>query len=331
MLTAMLVGTLQVSVVVAASANAIVAHFLAAMLSGALALVARLNPRAFPSVRGVSIVLALLLICAHVGVTHAASRLGAAAGLLVVPEVVHLLAAAIWIGGIPYFLVALGMTTNDMSRRMIASKFSRNAVWSVAALIVCGLLMMTHYTSALAALYETNYGLLISTKIALLFGLLCFGAANRSTVRELWRVPTAPLRRLSRFAEVEVGLGVVALFCAAALASSSLPIDGGEERASLSEMTARFTPRWPSFESPAYAALSAAHVPFDVSSVSEATVESANSGPPTAADIAWAETKSSFGGSSRHTNGGFRILEHDRESRRWRAIGLCYFCCSPPY
>ena len=74
-------------------------------------------------------------------------------------------------------------------------------------------------------MYETNYGMLLTTKIVLLFGLLCFAAANLSTARKLWRASSTPIRRLLRFAEVEVGLGLVTLFCAAALASASVPID----------------------------------------------------------------------------------------------------------
>lgn len=301
-LTAMLVGTLQVDFAVAASADAVVSHFIAMILSGALALYARLDARAFFRWKGGAVALALLLVCAHVGVTHAASR-PVASALLVATEIVHVLAAGIWIGGIPFFLVALGMTKSGEARRLIAFKFSRNAMWAVGALIIAGLLMMTRHTSDLNALYETNYGMLLTTKIALLFGLLCFAAANLSTARKLWRVSSTPIRRLLRFAEVEVGLGLVTLFCAAALASASLPTDGGAERTSLSEITARFAPRWPSFHSPAYAELSAAQT---VSSVAERGTPSL----PSAADIAWAEMNHHLAGVLVILMGAFALLEH---------------------
>ncbi len=301
-LTAMLVGTLQVDFAVAASADAVVSHFIAMILSGALALYARLDARSFFMWRGGAVALALLLVCAHVGVTHAASR-PVASALLVTTEIVHVLAAAIWIGGIPFFLVALGMTKSGEARRLIASKFSRNAMWAVGALIVAGLLMMTRHTSDLSALYQTNYGMLLTTKIMLLFGLLCFAAANFATTRKLWRVSFTSIRRLLRFAEVEIGLGLVTLFCAAALASASLPIDGGAERTSLSEITARFAPRWPSFHSPAYAELSAAQA---VSSVAQPATPSS----PNAADIAWAEMNHHLAGVLVILMGAFALLEH---------------------
>jgi len=286
-LIAMLVGTLRVEVALAASANAVVAHFIAAIVAGALALIGRRGGE-FPKWRGIAIGLALLLVCAHVGVTHAASRPDAAK-LLVATEVLHILAASIWLGGIPYFVVALGLTDDGASRRLVASKFSRIAMCAVAALVAGGVLMVTRYTTSLSALCETNYGVLISNKIVLLIGLLCFATANLLTVRKLWRVSSTPIKTLSRFAEVEVGLGVVALFCAAALASSSPAIDAGAERTSLTEISARFAPRWPSFDSPAYAELSAARISADSSNVAEPAAPSVASGARIAADIAWAE------------------------------------------
>ncbi|MGB5085564.1 MAG: CopD family protein [Methylocystis silviterrae] len=317
-LTAMLVGTLQVDFAVAASADAVVSHVIAMILSGALALYARLDARSFFMWRGGAVALALLLVCAHVGVTHAASR-PVASALLVTTEIVHVLAAAIWIGGIPFFLVALAMTKSGEARRLIASKFSRNAMWAVGALIAGGLLMMTRHTPDLSALYETNYGMLLTTKIVLLFGLLCFAAANLSTTRKLWRASSAPIRRLLRFAEVEVGLGLVTLFCAAALASASLPIEGGAERTSLTEITARFAPRWPSFHSPAYAELSAAQ---SVSSVAEPGTSS----PLSPADIAWAEMNHHLAGVFVVLMGVFALLERHRRTapvvRHWPLLFL---------
>ena len=322
-LIAMLVGTLQVDVAVAASATAVGAHFISAALGGALALIARLDLDAFTKWRPVAIVLALLMVCAHVGVTHAVSRADPSK-LLVAIEIGHIIAAAIWIGGIPYFVVTLAMTRNAASRRLVASKFSKVAMCAVAALIAGGVFMMTQYTTSLDALYETNYGVLLTTKIVLLLGLLCLGAANAATVRKLWRVPSTSIGRLSRFAEMEVGLGVIALFCAAALASSSLPMDDGAERTSLPEIAARFAPRWPSFHSPAYAELSVAQA--SAAQASEAYSASATAVALTAADIAWAEMNHHLAGILVVVMGVFALLEHHRRIapvvRHWPLLFL---------
>ena len=323
-LIAMLVGTLQVEIPAAAGANAVIAHFVAAILAGALALIARRGSGAFPSWRGLAVVLAFLLVCAHAGVTHAASR-SDAVGLLVATDVIHILAASIWLGGIPYFIVSLGLAEDGASRRLVASKFSRIAMCAVAALVAGGVLMMTRYTASLSALYETNYGVLISNKIVLLVGLLCFATANFFMVRKLWRVPSTPIKTLSRFAEVEVGIGVVAMFCAAALASSSPAIDAGAEHTSLAEISARFAPRWPSFESPAYAELSAARTSADRSSVAD-PVDASTSRARNTADIAWAEMNHHLAGVLVVLMGVFALLEHDRRSapvvRHWPLLFL---------
>lgn len=322
-LMAMLVGTLRVDAAVAASSNAVAAHFISAGFAGLLALIARLDARTFAKWRPIALVLALLMVGAYVGVTHVASRHDPGS-LLVATEIGHIIAAGVWIGGIPYFVVTLAFTRDAASRRLIASKFSMIAICAVAALVAGGVFMTTQYTTSLDALYETNYGVLLSTKITLLLGLLCFGAANASMIRKFRRVPSTSIRRLSRFAEVEVGLGVIALFCAAALASSSLPIEGGAERTSLPEIIARFAPRWPSFYSPAYAELSAAQV--TAAQASEANSASETAVGLTAADIAWAEMNHHLAGILVIAMGAFALLEGHRRMapvvRHWPLLFL---------
>ena len=67
---------------------------------------------------------------------------------------------------------------------------------------------------------------------ALFAGLLLLGAGNYLLVERLRRDPATPILRLKRFAEVEIGVGITVLFCAASLTSLPPAIDLTSDRAS---------------------------------------------------------------------------------------------------
>ncbi len=322
-LTAMLMGTLQVAISDAVSANAVLISLVSAILAGALALIAR-DSGVYWKWRFFAIELALLIVVAHIGLTHAVSRTEIDA-TLIASEIVHVLASSMWIGGIPYFLVALTMSKGGDLRRPVARRFSMLSVGAVAALVVGGVLMALQYTGSFEALFETNYGVLISTKVLLLLGLLCLGAANFFTVRRLQREPASETKTMSRFAEVEVGVGLAVLLCAAALASSSLPTDALTEHTSWNEISERFAPHWPRFKSPQYAELSAAQAAGQQSDAAvDATPEP--SAEAKAADIAWAEINHHFAGAIVLLMGVFALLQHNRRAapyaRHWPLLFL---------
>jgi putative copper resistance protein D len=62
--------------------------------------------------------------------------------------------------------------------------------------------------------------------------------------------PEADQLTLRRFVEVEVGLGLTVLFAAASLTSLPPAVDLTHDRATLSEVATRFTPRMPTLRSP---------------------------------------------------------------------------------
>jgi putative copper resistance protein D len=164
---------------------------------------------------------------------------------LAVADVLHMAGAAVWIGGIPYFLLALAGTRTGAGWRRIGKRFSLMAMGSVAVLLAGGLVMAIVYLGSLDALYGTAYGVMVGTKAGLLAGLLFLGGMNFLVVERLRRDPGTSILRLKRFAEVEVGIGLTVLFAAASLTSQPPGADLTQDRASFAEVVDRFVPQWP--------------------------------------------------------------------------------------
>ena len=137
LLTAMLVATLQVDFAVAARADAVVSHFIAMILSGALALYTRLGAGAFFMWRGgrsCFSVAAGVRACGRDTCREPPRRLGVAGD--------DRDCACACSGDLDRrHSVLFGRARNDegaaTARRLIASKFSRNAMWAVASADGC--------------------------------------------------------------------------------------------------------------------------------------------------------------------------------------------------
>jgi putative copper resistance protein D len=188
--------------------------------------------------------LAVAVLLAQVATSHAMARLDDRAPLALA-DVLHMAGAAVWIGGIPYFLLALAGTHTGAAWRRIGKRFSLMAMASVAVLLAGGLAMAVIYIGSLDALYGTAYGVMVSTKAGLLAGLLFLGGMNFLVVERLRRDPATSILRLKRFAEVELGVGLTVLFAAASLTSQPPGADLTQDRASLAEVVDRFVPQWP--------------------------------------------------------------------------------------
>lgn len=161
--------------------------------------------------------LSALALCG-VGLSLAASGHASAASpqALMRPAVfVHAVAAAFWIGALAPVLASL--KGSGAADRTLA-RFSAAAPWAIAALLVAGVVLAVRQAGNVAALWTTDYGLVLSAKLALVAILFLLAAANRwlFTRPAMARDATARrnLRR-SAAAEIIVGaviLGVVALW-----------------------------------------------------------------------------------------------------------------------
>src|ERR1700744_334145 len=72
--------------------------------------------------------------------THAAARLDDRAVLLVV-EGLHQLGAAIWIGGLPCFAIALARLHDPVLFRLVGARYSRMSMVGAASILVSGVTM----------------------------------------------------------------------------------------------------------------------------------------------------------------------------------------------
>lgn len=282
-LTAFLIGSAGADLKTAMSADAITFHVVSACAAFALACVARW-PRLWTP--WTLVLPSSILIVAHTGLTHAASRTEVSAAMLVA-EMLHLLALAAWIGGVPYFVASLRMLGDRESYRFVARRFSAVSFVSVFVVVATGVFMAVPFAGSLGGLYQTNYGLLISTKSVLLIILLCLGAMNFLAIRKLQRDSALTLRSAPIIAETEVGVGLIAIFCAAALAASPLASETSASRPDTADIAKRFELAWPRLESPAFAQPSAVDSP--AIEIPVAPRPSTSQPERSAFDIAWSE------------------------------------------
>ena len=119
---------------------------------------------------------------------HAAGGLGAEAILHPAADVLHLVAAAAWLGALPPLLVLFAAARDDKASLTIARsatlRFSTLGMISVATLLLTGIINTWYLSGSVAALTQTDYGRLLLEKIAVFIGMLLLAAANR-----LWLTP----------------------------------------------------------------------------------------------------------------------------------------------
>jgi putative copper resistance protein D len=201
-------------------------------------------------------VCALALGVLSAGTSHAAARLEGRLGLYAL-DVLHQVAASVWIGGLFHLLMSAFSRRVPTWPGLLLPRFSALALASVGVLVVSGAALTYSYVDGVGAMAGTAYGLMVATKIVLLGGLLALGALNFFEVRRLHGADEVPAARLRRFVEVEFGVGVVVLLAAASLTSIPPAVDVVADRATLGEIAAVFTPKLPRLVSPAHGELPA--------------------------------------------------------------------------
>ena len=154
-------------------------------------------------------------------------------------DVLHVLAASVWVGGIACLLLALPAATRELerperSRLLLATlmRFSPLALGAVIAIAATGVVQAYIDVRSLHGLLHTTYGILILAKTALLLALIGLGWVNRERVIPAFRRivacerppgQTGALARRTMRGELALMLCVFGL--TAALVSYAPPID----------------------------------------------------------------------------------------------------------
>jgi putative copper resistance protein D len=219
----------------------------------ALAALARWSYPA-PLHRVLMITFGLALLISIVATSHAAARLDnqLAMGLA---SFAHQLGGAIWLGGLPCFLVALGATTDRHQLALIGRRYSILSMAGVAIIVLGALALGLVYIGSLDATYGTAYGAMAMAKTVMFICLLGFGLANFRHVERLRDQAGTTALQLRRFAEVELGVGIAIFFTAASITSLPPAVDLTLDRVTFQEIVDRLTPHWPRLESPSHSDL----------------------------------------------------------------------------
>ena len=265
-------------------------------MAGAAALSACLLARR-PAGAPLLLALGAVVLAAATLTTHAAARLSGN-GVLLAASALHILGAAIWVGGIPFFVMALGRLRDGAAFRMVGARFSRMSMAGVGCILVSAATMSLLYIGSWSAVYGTAYGVMVSAKAAMFGALLLLGLGNFLVVERLRANPATSVLRMRRFAEVEIGIGFSIFFAAASLTSVPPAIDLTQDRVTWSEIRERNLPRVPRLVSPDHDALAlpALQAQLDADAASTRTAAPPAFVPGSgelpvrnAADIAWSE------------------------------------------
>ena len=281
---------------------------------------------------------AAAMIASSVMTSHSAARIEDRFALTVF-TIIHYVATASWIGGLPYLLFVIREITDFDFLADITHRFSRLAQISVAFLFAAGLGLSIWYVGSWNAVYGTAYGLMLSTKVIFFGCLLLLGAANYFLVRTIRERPKdrGGIIGLVRFAEVEIGIGLAAILTAASLTSQPPGVDLTKDRVTLHDIARRYAPRMPQLSSPDLKQISGSSKEIRRRAEAEgrklASAFIPGSDPlsvNTPADIAWSEYNHSWAGVFVSLAGFLALLSRSKYfgwARMWPLIflGLALF------
>jgi copper resistance protein D len=161
---------------------------------------------------------ALGLIAAIAWTGHAGSTPGQTGSLHLTADVLHLVAAAAWLGGLVPFVLLLGAARRHQAlawaslARVAAQRFSTMGLVSVGTLLTTGIINAGILVGSFRAMLATGYGQLLMLKIVVFAVMVGFAAINR-----LWLTPRLKLsskdealkvlRQLTRNSVLEIALG----------------------------------------------------------------------------------------------------------------------------
>lgn len=136
-------------------------------------------------------------------------------------DMLHLLVAGVWVGGVVAFLFALPGATGEQAARMV-TRFSPLAMSSVALLLATGTYAGFRHIPEWSDLWTTPYGRFVAAKALLLVPLILLGAYNQRVAHPKLRAGASP-GILRRAVALEAGVMALVILAAGALATTSPP------------------------------------------------------------------------------------------------------------
>jgi copper resistance protein D len=183
----------------------------------------------WPAGRWLQLIVAGVLIGSLGFIGHAGATPSTAGEIHLASDVLHLLAAAAWVGA----LSALALLLHQMRRekndragivtRTAARRFSTAGIASVATLIATGLVNSWNLLSGPRDLIATEYGQILSLKLGLFAAMLGIAAVNRYGLTPRLAA-TSAMRALERNSLAEVGLGICVFLFVGALGTMAPPV-----------------------------------------------------------------------------------------------------------
>jgi len=187
---------------------------------GLAVLLAALMP--WPGTRVLQLAAGAGLIALIALIGHAGATPGTTGDIHLASDMVHLLAAGAWVGGLPALAVLLASArhADDAACRSFAIGATRRFSWlgvaSVTALLASGTINSWNLLGGPRDLVTTDYGRLVLLKTGLFAAMVGIAAANRFHFTP--RLPAAgALRALQRNSLAETGLGLCVMLVVGAL------------------------------------------------------------------------------------------------------------------
>jgi putative copper resistance protein D len=176
--------------------------------------------------RAIALVLATAFVAALAFAGHAAAGDGTEGVIHETADVLHLIAAAAWVGALIPLAIVLGAAKDTgpsalAVARVATLRFSTLGIASVGTVVATGIVNTFELTGSWAALFGTDYGRLLLVKVALFLAMLAIAAVNRTRLTPRLvaggAAPGPALQQLRTNALAEAVIGALILFIVAAL------------------------------------------------------------------------------------------------------------------
>jgi putative copper resistance protein D len=177
--------------------------------------------------RGAAVILAAAFAGSLAWAGHAIGGQGIEGVVHPIADILHLIAAAAWVGALVPLALLSAMTGRNADALAVARtatlRFSTLGIVSVATILLTGTINTWYLSGSIDALTETKYGRLLLIKIALFFAMVGVAAFNRLrlTPRLVDNADVTAAhdarRQLGRNAAVEAAMGAAIIAIVAAL------------------------------------------------------------------------------------------------------------------